>query len=65
MSKQCILEFVQMIGTIMSVIGLLLLTFTPTTECVLYKVGAVIGALGFIALFAATIMFPIPPCDKK
>lgn len=64
MSKQKILEIVHFIGTSLTIIGILMLLFTPNTTCTLYKVGCVVALVGFTALFISVVMFPTPPCDK-
>ena len=65
MSKQKKLEIANFIGTALAIIGTLLMLFTPNSYCMMYKIGAVVGSIGMIIIIASTIMFPIPPCDKK
>ena len=66
MSKRTILEKILQIGILICSTGLIgSLMYCDQTESIIFKCFACLGAIGFIAMFVATYMMPIPPCDKN
>lgn len=65
MSKQKKLEIANFIGTVLAIIGTLLMLFTPNSYCMMFKIGVAAGCIGMAIIVACTTMFPTPPCDKK
>jgi hypothetical protein len=65
MSKRKKLEIATFIGTVLAIIGALLMLFSPNSYCMMYKIGAVVGCIGMIITMISTIMIPTPPCDKR